>query len=277
MHFVLLSAGFILLTLFSSLPVFSQGDLLIMPTRIVFDGSKKSQELTLANTGKDTAKYVVSIVQFRMKEDGAFEAITEPDPGQNFADQYLRFFPRTVTLAPNESQIVKIQLMKADKLKPGEYRSHIYFRAIPNQKPLGEEDAPADTTSISVKLVAVFGITIPAIIKVGESTAKVTISDLAMKMVNDTTPKLNMTFNRTGNMSVYGDIRVDYVSPQGKTTTVGTVKGLAVYTPNALRRLWIDLKKDSGIDYKTGKLHIVFSTPTDVKSTILAEAELPLN
>jgi P pilus assembly chaperone PapD len=275
--FILLAAGLILVTLFSSLTIKAQGDLMIMPRRIVFEGNKKSQELTLANTGKDTAKYTVSIVQFRMKEDGAFESITEPDPGQNFADKYLRFFPRTVTLAPNESQIVKVQLTKADKLAPGEYRSHIYFRAVPKQKPLGEEDAPADTTSISVKLVAVFGITIPAIIQVGESDMKVSISDISLQMTSDNIPRLNMTFNRTGNMSAYGDVSIDYIAPDGKSTQVGIVKGMAVYTPNKLRRLWIDLNKVAGVDYKTGKLHVVFSTPTDLKSSKIAEADFVLN
>src|ERR1700759_689889 len=90
----------------------AQGDLLISPLRIVFEGSKKSQEINLANVGKDTATYVVSIIDIRMKEDGSFEQITVPDSGQNFAGKYLRFFPRRVTLAPNEAQVVKIQLIK---------------------------------------------------------------------------------------------------------------------------------------------------------------------
>ena len=40
----------------------AQGDLLITPRRVVFEGSKQSQELTLANTGNDTARYNVSFV-----------------------------------------------------------------------------------------------------------------------------------------------------------------------------------------------------------------------
>ena len=151
----------------------AQGNLLITPRRVVFEGTKKSQELNLANTGKDTAKYNVSIVQYRMKEDGSFQEITVPDEGQNFADKFIRFFPRSVTLAPNEAQVVKMQLIKTDQLKPGEYRSHIYFRAVPKQTALGTEEKLKDSTAIGVKLVPIFGITIPVIIKSGESTAKV--------------------------------------------------------------------------------------------------------
>ena len=132
--------GLILFLLLSPQYAHSQGNLLITPRRVVFEGIKKTQELNLANTGKDTAKYNVSIVQYRMKEDGSFQEITTPDEGQNFADKFIRFFPRTVTLAPNEAQVVKMQLIKTDQLKPGEYRSHVYFRAVPKQTALGAEE-----------------------------------------------------------------------------------------------------------------------------------------
>ena len=62
----------------------AQGNLLITPRRVVFEGTKRSQELNLANTGKDTAKYNVSILQYRMKEDGSFQEITTPDEGAKF-------------------------------------------------------------------------------------------------------------------------------------------------------------------------------------------------
>ena len=117
----------------------AQGNLLITPRRVVFDGSKRTITLNLANIGNDTATYSISLVQIRMTKEGAFETITEPDPGQKFADKNLRFFPRSVTLPPNEAQVVKVQLIKASKLSPGEYRSHFYFRSVPKVNPLGEE------------------------------------------------------------------------------------------------------------------------------------------
>src|SRR5690606_10839237 len=100
------------------------------------EGGKRNAELNVANTGKDSARYVVSLVELRMKEDGTFETITEPDSGQNFATPHLRFFPRSVYLGPNEAQMIKVQVRNPGQLKPGEYRSHIYLRAVPDQKPL---------------------------------------------------------------------------------------------------------------------------------------------
>jgi P pilus assembly chaperone PapD len=277
MRNAVIAAFFVLFLSGLPLEAFAQGNLLITPRRVVFEGSVKTQELNLANTGKDTARYNVSIIQYRMNEDGSFVEITEPDPGQNFADKNIRFFPRSVTLAPNEAQVVKMQLTKTNTLTPGEYRSHVYFRAVPMEKALGEEETRKDSAGISVQLIPIFGITIPVIIRVGESTTKVTLTDLAVEMANDTLPRLKMTLNRSGNMSVYGDISVKYKSPEGKTTEVGVVKGIAVYTPNALRHFQLDLKRLPEVDYHKGSLTVEYTTQSDVKSEKLAKSELTLN
>jgi P pilus assembly chaperone PapD len=257
--------------------VSAQGNLLITPRRVVLEGSKRSMDLNLANSGSDTATYAISLVQIRMLEDGGFETISEPDPGQQFADRYIRFFPRSVTLGPNEAQVVKVQLIRSNELTPGEYRSHFYFRAIPKTKPLGEEENPKDSTTISVRLTPIFGITIPVIIRNGESNAKVALSDLSLDLINDSLPRISMVFNRTGNMSVYGDITVDQVSRQGKITRVGMANGVAVYTPNAKRRFQFNLNRVPGVDFRTGTLRVIYSASSDVKPVRLAEAELPLN
>jgi len=211
-----------------------------------------------------------------MLEDGGFETITEPDPGQLFADRFIRFFPRSVTLGPNEAQVIKVQLTRPNELASGEYRSHFYFRAVPKARPLGEEVVPTDSTAISVRLTPIFGITIPVIVRRGESNAKVTLSELSLSMQNDTLPGISMVFNRTGNMSVFGDITVDHISTQGKITRVGIVNGVAVYTPNPKRRFQFVLNRVPGVDHKTGTLRVIYNASSDVNPVRLAEAELAL-
>jgi hypothetical protein len=211
-----------------------------------------------------------------MKDDGSYEVITTPDEGQFFADPYLRYYPRSVTIAPKKSQIIKMQFVKSGKMASGEYRSHIFFRAVPKVNPRGDKDVVTDSTPVSAKLTPVFGITIPVIIRVGESTTQVTLSDLSVEIVNDTMPKFKLQFNRSGNFSVYGDMIVTYVPNQGKEIKVASVKGIGVYTPNTIRRFQCNLDNVQGINYKTGKLHVVFTTPVDTKAQKLAEAEFVL-
>ena len=274
--FIASLGGLLLFSIFFTPSLLAQGDLLVTPRRVVFSGSQRVVELNLANTGQDTAQYNVSIIQYRMTEEGAFEEITEPDPGQFFADKNLRFFPRIVTLAPNEAQTVKMQVINQDRLAPGEYRSHVYFRAVPKETALGFENQNQDTTSLSVRLIPIFGITIPVIIQVGESDTEVSLSDLSVEAVNDTTNRLHMTFNRTGNMSVYGDLKVIHIAPDGSETNVGTVNGITVYTPNALRKFRFDLDRTKNVNYKSGKIRITYSAQSDVAPKTFATAELNL-
>jgi hypothetical protein len=170
-----------------------------------------------------------------------------------------------------------MQLIKTDQLKPGEYRSHVYFRAVPKQTALGAEEKAKDSTAIGVKLIPIFGITIPVIIRSGETSLKVSLSDLKLEIINDTIPRLQLAFNRTGNISVYGDLLVEHVSPQSVVTKVGTVKGIAVYTPNLVRKFQMDLDKNAKVDYHSGSIKITFSSQSDAKSEKYTEAELKLN
>ncbi len=103
--------------IFNSFVSKAQGDLMIMPKRVVFDGSQRSQEVNLVNTGTDTASYAISFIQYKMKEAGGFVEITEPEEGQFFADKNLRYYPRRVRLAPNEAQTVKLQITRSGELE----------------------------------------------------------------------------------------------------------------------------------------------------------------
>ena len=264
-----------IVTLIIPVSLSAQGDLLITPRRVVFEGSKQSQELTLANTGQDTARYNVSFVQYRMTDSGAFELIEAPDSGQYFADKYLRFFPRSVTLAPNEAQVVRMQFRKLPDMQNGEYRSHVYFRAVPKETALGDEKL-ADTAAIGIRLIPIFGITIPIIIRVGELNLNVELTEISLDTKSDTIPNLTVTFDRSGDKSVYGDMTVTWVPDKGEPIEVGVVRGIAVYTPNKTRRFNMQLRKIAGVDYTRGKLVIKYQAPNDLKPEVYAEGELAL-
>jgi P pilus assembly chaperone PapD len=258
----------------SAVEAAAQG-LLVIPRRVVFEGTKRTQELNLANAGNDTTKYTISIVEIRMKEDGSFEEVDASEAGQNSASANLRIFPRIVTLGPNEAQTVKVQLTNTSKLTPGEYRSHIYFRALPKQRQKGKEPLKKMVTNLSLKLTPVFGVTIPVIVRVGDYSAKVSFSNLAFEMKNDT-PRLNMVINRAGSMSIYGNISVSHISPEGNHTNVGIIKGFGVYSPNATRKLRMVLNNKVGVNYSKGTLEIVYTSQVEDRPVKMAESMLEL-
>lgn len=261
----------LLFLLFSSNIVFAQGDLMIMPKRLVFDGSQRSQEINLANTGSDTAVYAISFVNYKMTKNGNFEQIEAPEEGQRFAEDFLRYFPRRVSLAPNEAQTIRVQLTRTGNLEQGEYRSHMYFRAVEEQAALGEEKTE-DSEGISINIKTVFGISIPIIIRHGDSTTQVQLSEIKLDTSGEF-PGISLNINRSGNMSVYGNFSVIHISPKGKETEVGAVKGVSVYTPNQTRNFSFDLRNTEGVDLHTGNLKIFYS---EEEGKILATAEKAL-
>ena len=236
----------------------AQGDLMVMPKRLVFDGSQRSQEINLANTGQDTAVYAISFINYKMLDNGSFEEVEIPEEGQRFASDFLRYFPRRVTLAPNEAQTIRVQLTRTGNLEQGEYRSHMYFRAVEKQTALGEDIENA-AEGIAIQIKTIFGISIPIIIQNGENISNVSLSDLELDL-KESIPKLSLKINRTGNMSVYGDLLVEHISLKGENKEIGYVKGISVYTPNSFRNFILKLNNIEGINLNEGKLKITYTS-----------------
>lgn len=263
----------IFLFIFLLLPlnsIHAQGDLMIMPKRLVFDGSQRSLEVNLANTGQDTAVYAISFINYKMTEEGSFEQVEKPEEGQRFATDFLRYFPRRVSLAPNEAQTIRVQPTRTGNMEQGEYRSHMYFRAVEEETALGDEET-SGSDGISINIKTVFGISIPVIIRHGQSTTEITLEKIQLDTTNET-PTISMEINRLGNMSVYGDLTVEHISPEGTITEVGKVKGISVYTPNNRRNFSFELNTREA-DLSKGKLRIVYSEDT---GKVLASAEKEL-
>ncbi len=267
----------VIIFLFAASSTMAQGDLLITPKRLIFDGSKRVEEINLANIGKDTATYNISFIQFKMDDNGNFIVINEDDSTHKFAHKNLRFFPRTVTLAPNEAQSVKVQLLRANELMPGEYRSHLFFKNVYDKTALGEEK-PADSkdNNISVNIKPVFGISIATIIRVGQTNVEASFTNTKLTAGSQSAePVLNFTLTRAGNISLYGDVQVKYIGADNTTSQVAVMKGLAVYTPNASRNVQLPLKNIPGLNYKSGKLLLEYSNPS-AKNAIITSTEILL-
>lgn len=254
-------------------PILAQGNLLVYPTRVVFNEKNSIQKVVLSNTGKDSAVYDISFIEYKMTKFGEMKLVTEPEEGLNFASTNLRYFPRKVVLGPFQSQTVKVQLRNAQSLKDGEYRSHLYFRAVEDNKKAENVNEKNDT-DISVKLKPIFGISIPCIVRKGVDNTNVSISDLSLSQSISKENMLNLDINRIGNMSIYGDFLIKYITSDNKTYEVGLIQGVGVYTPGNVRTLKLKLNLPKNLELNGGKLQVIF-TKNNSKE-ILAEANLAL-
>lgn len=256
-----------------SINLYAQGDLFINPSRVVFEGRKSKQSLNLVNTGNETTTYSVSFVQRRMNEDGSFTAIKSPGDAQNFADPYLRIYPRQITLEPGEGQVIKLQFRRKPEMTDGEYRSHLYFRSEKNYTPLGTKKSDS-TKLLSVQIIPIYGISIPVIIRRGHNNTKASFSDL--KLESKTDPILSFTLNRTGDYSTYGNLIAEFITDKGINYQIGVVNGVAVYT--TIKKRYVSIKLNSSSkELKNGKIRLRYVNRKNVKNQeVYAEAILEM-
>ena len=252
---------------------------MVYPKRVVFEKNRRAAQLELINNGDETVTYRISLVNRRMSETGGFSAIESPAPGEQFADSMLRYSPRQVTLAPGKGQVVRVMLRKPSGLAPGEYRSHLQFSQQPKIKKQTSIDTQSslDKGEIGVTLTALVGISIPVIVRHGKTAATVSLSNLELQQpAEGRPPVLSVSMERSGNRSIYGNLAVMFTPQGGAEQVIARAGGVAVYTPNPLRRAKIALHPGPGLTLKHGTLRVTYRERPEAGGKLLAEAAIEL-
>lgn len=261
------------------LPAFA--DLMINPTRVVFDKNQRSASIDLINDGSKPATYRVNVVNRRMSEDGQFIPVEKALPGEQFADSMLVYSPRQFTIQPGTSQVVRIAVRKPAGLQAGEYRSHLSFDRLPDAEDatnIENVNKPASGSDIGVRVTALLGVSIPVIIREGETAAQVTISNIEVRKPAAAGQPfmVSLQLNRNGNRSVYGDLVVNFTPAGGKPVVLARAGGVAVYTPNPLRRATLNLQLPAGTDLKQGRVSVAYQERSDEGGKTIADASIDL-
>ena len=201
--------------LFSSIGVsFAGSQLLVTPKRIVFSKNMRSAQVTIVNSGDAPATYRISLTNKRMTDEGRLVDVESAEPDDMFADKMIRYSPRQVVLEPGKSQIVRLGLRKPSNLKEGEYRSHMLFSAIPLDTGKNIEQTVNPSSGLRINLTAIVGISIPVIVRHGETDATVSITSAQYqpRQANEDQPHILMEMERSGNQSVYGDFLAEFIT-----------------------------------------------------------------
>ena len=272
-----LCALFAFLSMAISFNATAMGQLMVSPTRIVFEGNERTKQINLINNGSEAGRFRVSFVRRNMDANGKFEEVKEGEPGM-YSDEMIRFSPRQVTLAPGQSQTVRLMLRKKSGTADGEYRSHMMFQSLPDPDASDVGNLTSeDSGKLSVKLIPIVGITIPIIVRHGELNSNISLSDFEIKQANTVKAAsvLSLKINREGNMSAYGDFRVYFTAKGATPVIVGRINGVAVYTSTNSRNLDIKLQAPEGVSLSNGELRVAFlKTGEDEKTGLIAEARL---
>jgi len=255
----------------------ARADLMLHPTRLVFEKNQRATQVDLINNGSESATYRISLVNMHMAEDGQLATVSAPAAGEQFADGMLVFSPRQVTLAPGTSQTVRVMVRRPAGIAPGEYRSHLYFERLPNASGQNSvESAGTADGKIGIVLNVLVGASIPVIVRQGDTDAAAALTHLALQDAAGAQPALALQMERSGNYSVYGDLAVSFAPKGGSEVELGRAGGIAVYPPNPVRLARVPLAPPKGVALAHGVLHVTYRERPDAGGKLLAETSLVL-
>lgn len=226
--------------------------LLISPKRVVFGERERMKELILANRGTEEEKYRISIVNKKMLKNGQFVETDTAADGEFLAEPYIRFSPRQVTLGPKETQKVRFMSRLPSDAADGEYRSHILIQEVP--KPAQAESAnTVASDELGINISAIFGISLPVIMRKGDLDYAVTLSAPKLRRTQEAT-YVDFTINRTGNKSTFGTVKVFAGAAE-----IGILKNVAVYLSTPQRDISVALDPERAQNLSGKELRITYS------------------
>ncbi len=270
-----------LVLLTSPMAANAAANLLVTPTRVVFEQRDRSAQVTLVNQGSETGEFRKSYIRQDMTESGSFEPVPEGEAGL-FSDKMVRFSPRQVKLPPGQSQVVRLMLRKPRDLADGEYRSHLLFQALPPATSSNIENIAKDTPAegITVEIIPIVGVSIPVIVRHGKLDSEVTLSAARVIPADDVNaaPAVAVTINRSGSGSAYGDFRATFTPAGGEPIVVAQANGVAVYANIDKRRFQMPLTLPTGFNLINGVFELAFIKPgSDPQTGTLAQTRFVLN
>jgi len=217
----------------------SYASLLISPTRIVFDQRDRAHTVTVINTGKVTTAYRIALVDNLQQTSGKYQRLKPEQQieGHFSATRMLRYTPKQVRLKPGERQKVRLSLRKPPHLLPGEYRSHLEFKELPNPIPL---DSSSNQPKIQVFMLT--GFTIPVLVRHGNVMVTAVISDVKF-VKNKNSWYTAVQLQRQGNYSTFGKLNI-YWKPNKNSNyqQVNYLNNVTLYREVPERIIQVSLK-----------------------------------
>lgn len=250
-----------------SAPAQAQGDLLVAPTRVVLNNGGNA-ELVLSNIGTSEATYRIGVELRRMTEGGDFLDVSDAEANatEKAAAEMVRYAPRRITLLPGQPQAVRLSARPAPELPDGEYRVHMSFRAIPAALSPEEAQKQAAAGGLTIRLTPVYGITIPVFVRKGQLQAGASLTNPHL-VKSGQESFLNLTVNRSGNRSVYGEL----IGKSARGEPLFNLRGVAVYPEVSHRAVQVPLNAEQLAKLTAGPVRIEYREMPENGGQLIAD------
>ncbi len=263
----------------------------LTPKRLTFDRGRRSGAVFLLNQGAEPVTVDVALVDRVMLPDGQIlavdEAVQRPDgkaavDGLRSARDQLQVSPRRVTLLPGRPQTVRVRLAALSEAETGERRTHLTVTTLPPREAGATAEAAAagpGAGQLSFQIQAVYGISIPLIVRTGEPDVRAALEGLRIEQTSAPAygragvgPGAVLAFDlvRGGASSVYGNVEVRVAGAPKDAEPLGLARGVGVYPEVARRSVRILLSRAPS---PGEKLQVTFTDDDTSPGKVLAKAE----
>lgn len=236
-------------------------NLTITPKRLTFNRATRSASVYVYNQGNRPATVDVQLIErvmlpsgeIRTLENALADAATKPVADRlRSARGLVVATPRRISLAPGRGQTVRLRVTAPVTTEASEFRSHLTVSTVPPREAgLTAEDAAAQRPGeLSFRLNAVFGLSIPVIIRTGTPDVRADIRNVRFdeEMISpdgvappSRTAILAFDLARVGSSSLFGNVEIR--SAAGGAEVVGLARGVGVYPEIDSRAVRIPLRR----------------------------------
>ncbi len=235
----------------------ANGQVLIAPYRVVFDGPTRVQEVAILNTGDKRTTYRISLENKVWNEaKQGYETVTEPRNGERFADQMIRLSIKEVTLDPQESQSIKMQLRKPEGVLEGEYRTHLAVRSVAEIPEVKEKPKPG---TLTVNLVPIYGLSIPIFVRVGNLQAEASLKSTKFMLNIDKVEVFNVVMERKGDRTIYGNLDLFHQGRSGKWEKLARYNALPLLWPYPERSFQLGTAPETAAIIKSSPIKYIYT------------------
>ncbi len=245
-------------------------NLMIAPTRIVFEERERAETVNLINISNKTTTYRLHWNEQRQLPDGQYQTMSADDDNSLTASSMLRFSPRQVTLAPGQRQTVRIVLRRTKDLKKFDYRSHLVFQALPSE----DENVDGNSSGSKIEMKVNLGFSIPVIVRQGKFDTIVKIEKIEMietKIEGKNIYGTEVTLSRSGVNSIYGSLKVFWKDKSmGDYKQVAILNNVAIYPEHRVRTIPISF---DSLTAKYGMIKVVYEGSEDLKNKVMESFE----
>lgn len=209
---------------------------LVTPTRAACGGAERSVTVTVMNRDTQAHVFRLELENRRVTADGALEPLTDPTPEDRTATNLIRLSTRQLTLGAQASGVVRVLCRAPANAEPGEYRSHLVVRQLPDIEP--EPQLVPEFEGVSIQITPIYGISMPIMVRSGATSARVSL----VSAIQVRADLIQVSIASEGNRSAFVNIKVMRAGDRAGEPVI-EARGVPLYLPMTRRDFELPLNE----------------------------------